>query len=1088
MNCLPGETWLTLIVAFRRFILFSNSQLDQQTLRMRQEAELSISELRQKRGDSYSSEHTNGATHPPNGSGPEEIWAKPRETRAVGRRMNTPDFQATNDDESFQLPFDPIRLVEVIKRKWYLWAGAGAFLFVTGILYTFLITRSSVSVQLMRREVPKLFQGSTENGEGFKPQQFTEQTLAALIKNPEVLRRVAAKAQPPISPAKLSYTLLVIPERETDLITLTLKGDSKPKDAVNLLNMYAVDVVKFTQEMQAKEAQAFADYVGEKLTKVERDLASVDAELKKLPPEAKIAGNEKLTEALLTQLSELEVKYELARMDLEHNNPITDKLQAARAELAGLLVRYTDAHPLVQDQRIKIQTLEAELANAGTNAVKFGAATSGRTSDALLAQTQSVEKQSEQLRVLRDQVRSKLNGLSENGLDYAMIRTRFQSLEALRSALASRQREAQLFVENSLGYFSIFTPASLDRVSTKAHYKKGFLFSVVGGMFAMICVAGFILIVEIFDDRLKTAADVLRVTELPLLATLDDLDKMDERQQTAWAFRTWTILKGKLSESQTQGMVCGIISARHGEGRTTWINLLTKTAGQRGLRVLTVATKPTEEPPIHPHEPMDQNSEQPAPTTMLSPSAFAFPAQVSQQLNDPHGNSIVHIPLPGWVWNLERRTQWQTALDHWRKIDNLILLVELPPACEPEAILLAENVPQLVWLTDSGKATIQETRAHLETLRHAGCNLVGTVLNHEPASFWNRIFVRRFGVASIFLALNFYSLAAHAQQPAVAQPDQIATPTNAFQSFSVTSPQQRANWQKRLTLGPGDILTLGFYGDTNLLKTDVIVRPDGRISYLQAHDVVATGLTVDELRDKLNNELSKYFRSPRVLVSPVAYHSKKYYVLGRVMRKGAFTLDRPITILEAVARANGLETGILNRNSVDLADLQRSFLIRDGKRVPIDFEKLFSGGDLSQNIPIEPDDLLYFPPSTLKEVYVVGEVGEPGVVAYTADTSIISAVTERGGFSPRSFKRRVLVVRGSLNEPETFVVDTWAITDGRLPDFKLQSKDIIYVSSRPFIRAEELLDLAATSFIQSAITAWTGGYITLFNKPFVPHP
>lgn len=1060
---------------------------------MRPEAELSISELRQKRGDSNSSQSTNGAAHPPNGSTPEEIWAQPRsgpENRAVGMRAPIPDFQRSNDDESFRLPFDPIRLIEVLKHKWYWWLGAGALLFTAGILYTFLVTRSTISLQLMRRETAALFHGSQENGDAFKLQQFNDHTLAQMIKNPDVLRRVSAQANPPISPAKLSYSLLVVPEPETDLITLTFKSDSQPKDAVNLLNLYAENVIKFTQELQAKEAQAFASYVGEKLSTVNKELASVDAEMKKLPPEAKVAGNEKLTEALLTQLSELEVKYELARMDLERNNPVSDKLQAARAELAGLLVRYTDAHPLVQDQRLKIKTLEAEINNAGTNAVKFGEATAGRTSDALLTQTQSVEKQSEQLRVLRDQVKSKLNGLSENGLEYAMIRTRFNSLETLRSTLASRQREAQLFMENSLGYFSIFTPATLDRVSTKAHYKKGFLVSLVGALLGIICAAGLVLIVEIFDDRLKTAADVLRVTDLPLLATLGDLDKMDEAAQTAWAFRTWTILKGKLSASQTQGMVCGIISARHGEGRTTWINLLTKTAGQRGLRVLTVATKPNEEPPLHPHEPMAPDSEHAAAatTTTLSPSAFAFPAQVSQQLSDPNGNSIVHIPLPGWVWNLERRTQWQTALDHWRKIDNLVLLVELPPASSPEAILLAENVPQLIWLTDSGKATISETRGHLETLRHAGCNLVGTVLNHEPASFWNRHFVRRFGAAAIFLALNL-SMIASAAEPAAIQSEPNPTPTNALQSFSVTSPQQRANWQKRLTLGPGDILTLGFYGDTNLLKTDVIVRPDGRISYLQAHDVVATGLTVDELRDKFNQELSKYYRSPRVLVSPVAYHSKKYYVLGRVMRQGAFTLDRPITILEAVARADGLETGILNRNSIDLADLDRSFLIREGKRVPIDFEKLFGGGELAQNIPIEPNDLLYFPPATLKEVYVVGEVGEPGVVAYTADTSIISAITERGGFSPRSFKRRVLVMRGSINHPETFVVDTWAITDGRVADFKLQPKDIVYVSSRPFIRAEELLDLAATSFIQSAITAWTGGFVgPIFTKPFIPHP
>jgi hypothetical protein len=73
------------------------------------------------------------------------------------------------------------------------------------------------------------------------------------------------------------------------------------------------------------------------------------------------------------------------------------------------------------------------------------------------------------------------------------------------------------------------------------------------------------------------------------------------------------------------------------------------------------------------------------------------------------------------------------------------------------------------------------------------------------------------------------------------------------------------------------------------------------------------------------------------------------------------------------------------------------------------------------------------------------------------------------------------VVRGSINSPETFVVDTHAILDGKAPDFKLRPKDIIYVNSRPFILVEELADLAFTAFIQGAITAWVGVDVV---KPF----
>jgi hypothetical protein len=115
----------------------------------------------------------------------------------------------------------------------------------------------------------------------------------------------------------------------------------------------------------------------------------------------------------------------------------------------------------------------------------------------------------------------------------------------------------------------------------------------------------------------------------------------------------------------------------------------------------------------------------------FSPSALAFPAEVTQKFK---GTDLpaAHIPLPGWVWSLERRRQWQMALAHWRAIDNLVLLVELPPACVPEAVLLAESLPQLLWLVDSGRPGIRETKEHLEMMRHAKCQFVGAVLNHEP--------------------------------------------------------------------------------------------------------------------------------------------------------------------------------------------------------------------------------------------------------------------------------------------------------------------------------------------------------------------
>jgi protein involved in polysaccharide export with SLBB domain len=517
--------------------------------------------------------------------------------------------------------------------------------------------------------------------------------------------------------------------------------------------------------------------------------------------------------------------------------------------------------------------------------------------------------------------------------------------------------------------------------------------------------------------------------------------------------------------------------------------MLAEAASLTGFRVLTIATRPS---PTHAElaegDPDENAAQDPG---IRDPAAFAAavnssaltsnvltsPAKVTEQLTGPNSQPMVHIPLPGWVWNLERRKQWRDALHHWRKIENLVIFVELPPASVAEAVLLGSNLPNLVWLADSGNADAAETRAQLETLRHARCNLVGAVLNRASNKSVKSRFPRWVESAASLLMLGV--ALAGAQEPAPGSPPATVTPpptdvltTNVH--FSVVSPSQRAAWQKRLTLGPGDVLNFGIYRQPELNRAEVVIPPDGMVTFLEAKQVLATGLTIDEFREKLDAELGKYRRAPRSIVTPVAFRSKKYYMLGKVMTKGVYTLDRPMTVLEAVARAHGLENGLVDRNIIDIADVQRAFLVRNGQRIPLNFEKLFQDGDLTQNISIEPGDYIYFPPTSLKEVYVVGEVRLPGQVNYTPQMNIIGAISARGGYTERAYKSKVLVVRGSINNPQAIAVNTHAILDGREPNFQLKPRDIIYVNSRPFIRVEEVLDLAATAFIQSLISSWVG--------------
>lgn len=280
------------------------------------------------------------------------------------------------------------------------------------------------------------------------------------------------------------------------------------------------------------------------------------------------------------------------------------------------------------------------------------------------------------------------------------------------------------------------------------------------------------------------------------------------------------------------------------------------------------------------------------------------------------------------------------------------------------------------------------------------------------------------------------------------------------------------SWRNRYELGPGDSVSISLFGRPELDREGIRVRPDGKISFLQARDVQVAGRTIDEARVALEKALSSHFKAPRLILTPLQVTSKRYTIMGKVVMRGVVTLDRPVTLVEAVANAGGMETGLYEHNTIELADYDRSFISRKGKRLPIDFRKLLLQGEMSLNVDVEPGDFIYIASNIDSNYYVLGEITNPGVQGFTEDTSVVAAITRRGGFTPRAWTDRVLVIRGSLDAPQTFAISMKDILSAKAHDFKLEPKDIVYVSERPWIFAEELLDAAFSAFVTSASSSW----------------
>ena len=260
--------------------------------------------------------------------------------------------------------------------------------------------------------------------------------------------------------------------------------------------------------------------------------------------------------------------------------------------------------------------------------------------------------------------------------------------------MIDRVRAIQQFKGNPAGYFQVSEPALAREALVHRPGLKIAFFAILGGMLGLFAAAGQAVLLEFADNRLKTTADVRRVTGLPVLATLGELEHLSPPDQDLWGFRTWTVLQNYLSPSPNHGIVCGFVSADSGDGSSAWVRLMGRAASQCGFRVLTISARSAIFSSNGKHPPKATAAAAPPPpappkdSTALTTNVLAMPGQITEKLLGPNSEPSVHIPLPGWVWNLDRRKQWQDALESWSEIANIVILVDLPPASVPEAVLL----------------------------------------------------------------------------------------------------------------------------------------------------------------------------------------------------------------------------------------------------------------------------------------------------------------------------------------------------------------------------------------------------------------
>lgn len=164
-----------------------------------------------------------------------------------------------------------------------------------------------------------------------------------------------------------------------------------------------------------------------------------------------------------------------------------------------------------------------------------------------------------------------------------------------------------------------------------------------------------------------------------------------------------------------------------------------------------------------------------------------------------------------------------------------------------------------------------------------------------------------------------------------------------------------ANFEAGYKLQPGDLLTVAVWKETEL-QSEVLIRPDGGLSFALAGDMQAAGLTTDQLRDELQTRVRKLVPDAVVTVSVKSPNGNRIYVIGKVNHPGDFPLLRPIDVVQAISMAGGV-TPFASTNKIRVlhreGDQEKSVRFRYG-----DVEK---GHNLSQNILLQSGDTVIVP-------------------------------------------------------------------------------------------------------------------------------
>jgi len=178
----------------------------------------------------------------------------------------------------------------------------------------------------------------------------------------------------------------------------------------------------------------------------------------------------------------------------------------------------------------------------------------------------------------------------------------------------------------------------------------------------------------------------------------------------------------------------------------------------------------------------------------------------------------------------------------------------------------------------------------------------------------------------------------------------------------------------------GDVLDISVWQIPDLSKSEVIVRPDGKISFPLIGDIKAVGFTLTLLDNIITERLKTYVKAPEVsiMIRRFGEQANKVIILGEIPGPGVYKFSSPPTITEVIAAAGGYSRyAVLNSIMVISGEVRTKPEV-----TRVNFAQIIKSGRLSENIFLKPNDIVYVPRSFIGNINTFLEIFQPAISEY----------------------------------------------------------------------------------------------------------